>query len=449
MPVTPAREGRVSAERCVAVVQSLIALSLVLAVWALLARPMQRGRITAPILLVVVGAGIEYGTYHAVADTLNSQVAQHLAELILAVLVFVDATDVRGGLLGRDPKSALRLLGVGLPLSIGLAFVLGWLLLPGVTWPVLLVLACIVVPTDFAPASQILRDARIPERVRDLLNVEAGYKDGIVAPVLVFALALASGPDDEEPPMEALAEALPEIGIPLVVGPAVGWLLGRLANAADRRNLMTEQSKRIIYVAAPLLSYSLSVGLGGNGFVSAFLCGMALNYVRTIRRAGGTAPPKARGRAERPEDLAEHKHRELELIDDVAVLLTAFMWFVVAGIGVIALMSGGVTWGIVGYAVVAVTLVRLIPVMLALLGSRMDWRERLLVGWLGPRGTTSIVFGLLAFNVLEGGIEKQVLLIMVLVVLSSVVVHGLSAGGVAHAFARSQARRRGIAQARH
>src|SRR4051794_13122998 len=106
---------------------------------------MQRGRITAPILLVVVGAGVEYGTYHAVADTLNSQVAQHLAELILAVLVFVDAYDVRGGLLGRDPKSALRLLGVALPLSIGLAFVLGWLLLPGVTWPVLLVLACIVV----------------------------------------------------------------------------------------------------------------------------------------------------------------------------------------------------------------------------------------------------------------------------------------------------------------
>jgi NhaP-type Na+/H+ or K+/H+ antiporter len=421
------------------VVQSLIALSLVLAVWALLARPMQRGRITAPILLVVVGAGIEYGTYHAVADTLNSQVAQHLAELILAVLVFVDATDVRGGLLGRDPKSALRLLGIALPLSIGLAFVLGRLLLPGVTWPVLLVLACIVVPTDFAPASRILRDARIPERVRDLLNVEAGYKDGIIAPVLVFALALASGPDDEEPPMEALAEALPEIGIALVVGPAVGWLLGRLTNAADRRNLMTEQSKRIIYVAAPLLSYSLSVGLGGNGFVSAFLCGMALNYVREVRRAG----------AERPRDLAEHKRRELELIDDVAVLLTAFMWFVVAGIGVIALMSGGVTWGIVGYTVVAVTVVRLVPVMFALLGSRMDWRERLLVGWLGPRGTTSIVFGLLAFNVLEGGIEKQVLLIMVLVVLSSVVVHGLSAGGVAHAFARSQARRHGSPQLRH
>lgn len=410
-----------------AVVQSLIALSVVLTIWSLLARPMQRGRITAPILLVLAGAAIEYGTYHAVADTLNSEVAQHLAELILAVLVFVDATDVRGGLLGRDPKSALRLLGIALPLSIGLAYVLGWLLLPGATWPVLLVLACIVVPTDFAPASRILRDARIPERVRDLLNVEAGYKDGIIAPVLVFALALASGPDDQEPPMHAFTEAVPEVLIAFVVGPAVGALLGALANVADRRNLMTEQSKRIIYVAAPLLSYSLSVGVGGNGFVAAFLCGMALNYVRT----------------------AQDTRRELELIDDVAVLLTAFMWFVVAGIGVIALMSGGVSMGMIGYTVLALTVVRLVPVFFALIGSGMDWRERLLVGWLGPRGTTSIVFGLLAFNVLEGGIEKEVLLIMVLVVLSSVVVHGLSAAGVAHAFARSQARRRSGADLRH
>ncbi|BBY57833.1 cation:proton antiporter [Mycolicibacterium sarraceniae] len=408
-------------------VQSLIALSVVLAIWSLLARPMQRGRITAPILLVVVGAGIEYGTYNAVADTLNTQVAQHLAELILAVLVFVDATDVRGGLLGRDPRSALRLLSIALPLSIGLAFVLGYWLLPGVTWPVALVLACIVVPTDFAPASRILRDARIPERVRDLLNVEAGFKDGIIAPVLVFALALASGPEDAEPPMDAFATAVPEVGIALVVGPLVGWVLGKLANTAERRNLMTDQSKRIIFVAAPLLSYSLSVGLGGNGFVSAFLCGMALNYVRR----------------------AQGNRRELELIDDVAVLLTAFMWFVVAGIGVIALMSGGITWGMVGYTVLAVCVVRLIPVLLGLLGSRLDWRERLLVGWLGPRGTTSIVFGLLAFNVLEGDVEKTALLIMVLVVLSSVLVHGLSASYVAHVFARSTVRRRGSAAPRH
>ncbi len=408
-------------------VQSLIALSVVLAIWALLARPMQRGVITAPILLVIAGAAIEYGTYNALADTLNSLVAQHLAELILAVLVFVDAADVRGGLLGRDPRSVVRLLGIALPLSIALAFVLGYWLLPGLTWPVLLVIACVVVPTDFAPAARILRDERIPERVRNLLNVEAGYKDGIVAPVLVFALALASGPNDDEPAGDAFAEALPEIWLALVVGPLVGYALGSLANLAERKNWMTDQSKRIIFVAAPLLSYSLSVGIGGNGFVAAFLCGMALNYARR----------------------SENTHQEMALIDDIADLLTAFMWFVVAGIGVLALMAGDIPLEIVVYGVLALTVVRLIPVLLALLGSKMDWRERLLVGWLGPRGTTSIVFGLLAFNVLEGGAEGIVLLIMVLVVLGSVVLHGVSAAGVTHVFARSQARRQGGAQLRH
>jgi Kef-type K+ transport system membrane component KefB len=86
------------------VVQSLIALSAVLALWALLAQPMQRGRITAPILLVLAGVAIEYGTYHALADILNTHVVEQLAELVLAVLLFVDATDVRGGLFGRDPR---------------------------------------------------------------------------------------------------------------------------------------------------------------------------------------------------------------------------------------------------------------------------------------------------------------------------------------------------------
>jgi NhaP-type Na+/H+ or K+/H+ antiporter len=186
---------------------------------------------------------------------------------------------------------------------------------------------------------------------------------------------------------------------------------------------MTEQSKRIILVAAPVLAWALSVGIGGNGFVSAFVCGIAFQYVR------------------RSPDFRQ----ELELVDDVAVLLTAAMWFVISGIGVLAVMSGGVSIGMVVFALLALTVVRLIPVLIAMLGSTFTWPERLLVGWLGPRGTTSIVFGLLAFNVLDGGAEKQVLLTTVLVVLGSVVLHGLSAPIVARAYARSHARQPGTA----
>lgn len=404
-------------------VQSLIALSAVLALWALLAQPMQRGRITAPILLVLAGVAIEYGTYHALADILNTHVVEQLAELVLAVLLFVDATDVRGGLFGRDPRSALRLLLIALPLGVATATVLGLWLLPGLSWTVLLVIACVVVSTDFAPASSILRDERLPERVRNLLNVEAGYKDGILSPVLVFALALATDVEDKKSAVDAVGPAISEAVKAVLVGLVVGAALAALANAAEHRNLMTEQSKRIILVAAPVLAWALSVGIGGNGFVSSFVCGIAFQYVR------------------RSPDFRQ----ELELVDDVAVLLTAAMWFVISGIGVLAVMSGGVSIGMVVFALLALTVVRLIPVLIAMLGSTFTWPERLLVGWLGPRGTTSIVFGLLAFNVLDGGAEKQVLLTTVLVVLGSVVLHGLSAPIVARAYARSHARQPGTA----
>jgi NhaP-type Na+/H+ or K+/H+ antiporter len=397
------------------VVQSLIALSLVLAVWSLLARPIMAGRITAPIMLVVAGVAIEYGTYHALADILNAEVAEHFAELILAILLFVDATDVRGGLFGRNPGSALRMLLIALPLSVAAAVGLGLWLLPGMSWAVVLVVACVVIPTDFAPAASILRDERLPARVRNLLNVEAGYKDGMLSPVLVFGLAVAVGLEERGSPMVAVGAAIPEIAIGLVVGLVVGAVLAGLANVAGRRDLMTDQSRRIMLVVAPLLSFSLSEGLGGNGFVAAFVCGIAFHYIRH----------------------AEDIEREMELVDDNATLLTATMWFAFGGIGTIALMYGGITARMVVFCVVVLTVLRLIPVLLAMIGSGFSLSEKLLLGWLGPRGTTSIVFGLLAFSALEGTAEKPVLQIMSLVVFGSVALHGLTAPAIARAYARA------------
>jgi NhaP-type Na+/H+ or K+/H+ antiporter len=400
------------------VVQSLIALSAVLAIWSLLARPIMAGRITAPIMLVLAGVAIEYGTYHALADILNAEVAEHFAELILAILLFVDATDVRGGLFGRNPGSALRVLLIALPLSVAAAVGLGLWLLPGMSWAVVLVIACVVIPTDFAPAASILRDERLPAKVRNLLNVEAGYKDGMLSPVLVFALAVTVDLEEKKSPMAAVGAAIPEILIGLAVGLVVGAVLAGLANVAERRNLMTGQSRRIMLVVAPLLSFSLSEGLGGNGFVAAFVCGIAFHYIR------------------RAQDM----EREMELVDDTATLLTATMWFAFGGIGTIALMNGGITTRMVVFCVLVLTVVRLIPVVLAMTRSGFSWSEKLLLGWLGPRGTTSIVFGLLAFNVLQGNNERPVLLIMSLVVFGSVALHGLTAPAIARAYERANPR---------
>jgi len=304
-----------------------------------------------------------------------------------------------------------------MPLSLALSVAAGLWLLPGLSWAVLLIVACVVVPTDFAPAASILRDDRVPVRVRNVLNVEAGYNDGIVSPIFIFALAIAGDRSHADTPIAALGSAVPQAVKAILVGLAVGATLALLINAAERREAMTDQSKRVILVTAPLLAYGLSLALHGNGFVSAFVCGIAFNYLRQSSALRG----------------------ELALLDDMGFLLSAGMWFVFGAAAVLAL-SSGVSWTMVVFCLLALTVVRMLPVLIAMLGSPFSWRERLLIGWLGPRGTTSIVFGLLAFNVLVGAAEHAALMTMVVAVLGSVVLHGVGAPAAARAYRNSQTR---------
>lgn len=395
---------------------SIIAVAVVLVAWSLLARRLERWRVTAPMFMVLAGVAVGMFTQDVLADSLNTDTAQHVAEIILAVLLFVDASDIRGGLFGSEPRGAMRMLFIALPLSLALSVALGLWLLPSVGWAVLLVIACVVVPTDFAPAASILRDPRVPDRVRDVLNVEGGYNDGIVSPVFIFAITLA-GDRSHATPMEALGSAVPQAIKAICVGIAVGAALALLTNAAERRGEMTHQSKRLVLVAAPMLAYGLSLAVDGNGFVSAFVCGIAFNVLRR----------------------SEAIHSELELLDDIGFLLSAGMWFVFGATAVLAL-TFGVPWEMALFCLLALTVVRVLPALIAMLGSRFSWSERLLLGWLGPRGTTSIVFGLLAFNVLTGDNEREILMTMVIAVLGSVVLHGIGAPAAARAYERSQTR---------
>lgn len=233
------------------------------------------------MVLVLAGVAVGFTTQDVLAVTLNTDTAQHAAEIILAVLLFVDATDVRGGFFGADPRSALRMLLIAMPIGLAVSVLLGLWLLPGQPWAVLLVIACVVIPIDFAPASSLLRDPQIPERVRGLLNVEAGYNDGIVSPIFLFAVTLAADHTHAETPLDALGHAVPEALKALLAGVVVGAGLAMLTNAAERHELMTSQAKRLILVTAPLLAFGSSLGIGGNGFVSAFVCGIAFNYFRS------------------------------------------------------------------------------------------------------------------------------------------------------------------------
>ncbi|WP_327142202.1 cation:proton antiporter [Nocardia sp. NBC_01327] len=385
-------------------IQSLIAIAAVVAGWSLLAARGERWHISAPIAVVLVGIAVGFTTRNTIGETLNTHSAQFGAEIVLAVLLFIDATEVRGGLLGPSPRPALRMLFIALPLGLGLSTLLGAWLLPGLSWPVLLLIACIVVPIDFAPAPSVVRDRWIPLRVRNVLNVEGGYNDGLVSPIFIFALALSGVGEHAKTPLEALGDALPQAIKAILVGLVVGAALALATNAADERKLMSHQSKRMLLVAAPILSYAVAVAIHGNGFVAAFVCGLALNYWRR----------------------SSNFRAELELLDDIGFLLTVVMWFVFGSVAVYVLI-GPHLWRTLLFSLAALTIVRILPTFVAMLGSSFSWRDRLRLGLLGPRGTTSIVFALLAYNGLSGDPADFALITMVFTVFGSVILHG---GGV-------------------
>ncbi|MER6160726.1 cation:proton antiporter [Streptomyces sp. NPDC001868] len=396
----------------------LIVIAAVAAGWSLVAGRLERWHVRAPLVLVFAGIATGVFTQSQLAVTLNSQVAQHVAEVILAVLLFVDATELPGGrLFGNDPGSAVRALLVAMPLSLGTMVLLGSLLLAELPVAVLLLIACIIVPIDFAPAETLVRDRRIPVGVREVLNVESGYNDGIVSPVFLFALILAGSTSSAQTPAQALGTAVPFAVKAVVVGVLLGSLLAWSMNLADRAHWMTEQSRRIIVLVTPLLVYAVTVAADGNGFVAAFVCGIAFRYIRQapVRRRGAPSPDAS----------------DFQLIEDTNAMMTMGMWFFFGNAVVLAL-SEGVHWPTILLCAAALTVVRILPILLSFLGSRFTWRERLMLGALGPRGTTSIVFGLLTFNTLPDGTYADVALYaMTLTVLGSVLFHGAGSTAIA------------------
>ncbi|MEV0987832.1 cation:proton antiporter [Streptomyces sp. NPDC049949] len=405
---------------------TVIVITAAAAGWSLVAGWLEQRHVRAPLVLVLAGIITGLFTQNQIAATLNSEVAQHVAEVILAVLLFVDATELPGGrLFGKDPRAAARALLVALPLSLAAMVLLGSLLLPALPAVLLLLIACVIVPTDFAPAETLVRDTRIAARVRNVLNVESGYNDGIVSPIFLFALILAGATTQAHTPMQALGTAVPSAAKALIVGIMLGPLLAWLMNSADRLHRMTEQSRRILVLVAPLLAYTVTVAAGGNGFVASFVCGIAFRYVRQA--------PTRRGSVQASDAS------DFQLIEDTNSIMTMCMWFFFGNAVVLAL-GEGVHWPTVALCAAALTVVRLVPILLAFLGSDFTWRERLMVGALGPRGTTSIVFGLIAFNTLpDGPYADTVLYATTLTVLGSVLLHGVGSTTIARLLTRPSA----------
>ena len=252
---------------------ALVVILLLLLGWALIAGRLARYSVTAPFALLVAGIVLTAGRDPVFVFDIEFEAAERIIEVIVAILLFTDATEVPGGVLGREPRLTLRLLLIALPLSLVAAWLLGAVLFPGVNLWLVGVLATIVMSVDLAPAATFVRDRRIPERLRQVLNADSGLNDGIIAPVFLFCLAAATAAGGEAQAAAAV-DAVPALVVALLVGALVGAVAARVLNRALRAGWTQPSTLRLGVLTLPLLAYAGAVVLGGNGFIAAFVAGV-------------------------------------------------------------------------------------------------------------------------------------------------------------------------------
>ncbi|WP_282838221.1 cation:proton antiporter [Microbacterium flavum] len=401
-----------------------------IALWSLVEHRFARYGVAGPAALTLAGAALVFIDVTGFSDALAADGSEHVVELILAVLLFVDACEVRGGVFGGEGRTIARLVLIALPLSL-IAVVLGgvWLL-PQLNVVILLVVACVVMPTDFSPAATLLRSPRIPPRLRQILNIESGYNDGLVSPIFGMALAaavalpalLAAADADtisaeteaqlEENATKFLAAffgAVPATLVAIIVGVVCGGAFGFLVRIAVRRGWAAPEGIRYVMLIVPLLAYGVATisSLAANGFVAAFVAGILYRLMRTRGEAEHTIP-----------------HSEVLLVEEAGTLAANVVWFVLGAMTVVVVMEG-FDPRLLLLAALALTVFRVVPVLLSMLGSPVPWGDRALIGLIGPRGTATIVFGLLAFNKLPGTEAFDVLAVMVFTVVGSILIHGV------------------------
>jgi NhaP-type Na+/H+ or K+/H+ antiporter len=293
----------------------------------------------------------------------------------------------------------VRLLGIGLPLTIAAGALAASALFSSFSLSEALILAVILAPTDAGLGAAVVTDTRLPQRVRQSLNVESGLNDGICVPILLIVLASASGTGTAAHPLGVLGE---EIGYGLIGGGSAGLLAGYIVVLAGRRGLIDDDWRQLIPVAGATLAFGVAEALGGSGFIASFLAGVLYGLI-----------------------VRSDTDKTMGYTEQTGALLDA-VTFLVFGAVLLGPALEALSWQIVLYALLSLTVVRMLPVAIALWGTHARASTVAFIGWFGPRGLASIVFAVFIEDTHQAH-SMTILTATYLTVGLSVLLHGLSA----------------------
>jgi NhaP-type Na+/H+ or K+/H+ antiporter len=379
---------------------------------AAVSRRLSGSPVTPAMLFVLVGLLVGPKVLDEIDLSSTSSTVRALAEATLALVLFCDASRIDLGQLRREVGVPLRLLGVGLPLTIALGAVAAAVVFGQFTIEEAVILAIVLAPTDAALGQAVVTEPRVPQRVRQGLNVESGLNDGICVPLLFAAVAAADVESEISGGRSAVSLVLEEIGYGVIGGVVGGVLVAAIVIHAGRRDLIAPAWRQVIPGAGAALAYGIATALDGSGFIAAFVGGMVFRL--TLGRD--------------PADLNQLSEQVGNVLNGVT--------FVLFGAILLGPALGEMSWDLALYAILSLTLVRMLPVVIAMWGSRARAPTLAFLGWFGPRGLASIVFAVILIEESRLPHEHLIVIAIYLTVGLSVFVHGLSAAPLADRYAR-------------
>lgn len=379
--------------------------------YGLISRRLERLSISAPMFFVAAGIALGPDGLDLISLELTGETGLLVAEVALVVVLFADASRIDLSTLRENDGLPARLLGIGMPLTIALGTAVGALLLTEIEFWEAAMIAAVLAPTDAALGQAVVSSERVPRRVRQAINVESGLNDGLSIPFLFLFTGLALS----EAHVDAagwLGFAAEQIGIGALVGVGVGLAGGWLVDRSELRRWITPTFGQISMLALALGAWALAGEIGGNGFIAAFTAGLAAGRI-----------------------AKEHSAKILDFTEDEGQLLNIAVFFLF-GIGAVGFLEGA-GWELYLYAALSLTLVRMLPVAIALAGSSLRPVSVAFIAWFGPRGLASII---LALVVLEDEPDLPAIptlfAAMTIAVLFSIVAHGVTARPLTRAYGR-------------
>ncbi len=391
--------------------EQLAVLALFVFAYTLVAGRVERSWISGPMIFVTVGLILGPAVLGWFTDSEPRQTLRLLADLTLALFLFNDSANANLRTLGRYYGLPARMLLLGLPGAIALGFLTALVLFDTLGVFEAAALGTMLAATDAALGKAVVTNPVVPSRLREGLNVESGLNDGLCVPILLLFIGLEVGSEAHEGSNVIFHLLAEELGIGILVGVGLAGLGVWLFRVCWDRGWMTSIWGQITTIALALGCFSLAQSLGGSGYIAAFAGGMLFGHLSR-----------------------DETHEVLHSSEGIAETLALLTW-TLFGIAIVWQVRDQVTWQVFVFALLSLTVIRMLPIWLSLAGTGESNASKLFLGWFGPRGLASIVFSVL---VLEAGLPGAELMSLVVVctVFMSLVAHGMTANPLARRMSR-------------